>query len=61
MQINFFREYKMSLVINNNKIKGYIDGQLILECEDNHDILDKGGAGFVVSDGTMVSNEIKIS
>lgn len=59
--VDFFKEYKMSLVINNNKIKGYVDGQLILECEDNQNILDNGGAGFVVSDGTMVSNEIKIS
>ena len=33
----------------------------MLECEDNHDMLEKGGAGFVGSEGTMVSNEIKIS
>ena len=38
-----------------------IRDSLVLEVEDNRNILDYGGAGLVVADGTLVSDEIIIS
>ena len=47
--------------VKGNKIFGYVDDNLVLEVEDNNNILENGGAGLVVADGTLVSDEIIIS
>ena len=47
--------------VKGNKISGYVDDNLVLEVEDSNNILDNGGAGLVVADGTLVSDEIIIS
>ena len=47
--------------IQNNKIKGYVDDRLILEVEDNDNFIENGGSGLTVSDGTLVSEEVKIN
>ena len=57
----FFTDYKLTLEVQGNKIKGYLDGKLIIEAEDNNNILINGGAGIVTEDGTMCTDEINIS
>ena len=57
----FFTDYKLTLEVKGNKIKGYLDGKLIIEAEDNNNILINGGAGIVTEDGTMCTDEINIS
>ena len=57
----FFKEYNLKMEVKGNKIFGYVDDNLVLEVEDNNNILENGGAGLVVVDGTLVSDEIIIS
>ena len=59
--VEFFKEYSLKLEIKNNKIKGYVDQRLILEVEDNDNFIENGGSGLTVSDGTLVSEEVKIN
>tara|TARA_Y100000741_G_scaffold134302_1_gene101118 strand:+ start:519 stop:740 length:222 start_codon:yes stop_codon:yes gene_type:complete len=59
--VEFFKEYNLKMEVKGNKISGYVDDNLVLEVEDSNNILDNGGAGLVVADGTLVSNEIIIS
>ena len=59
-EVDFFKEYQMSLKIENNKLSGYINGTLILECEDDKNVLHTGGAGFIVSDGTIFADKVYI-
>ena len=60
-KVDFFKEYQMSLKIKNNKLSGYINGTLILECEDDKNVLNTGGAGFIVSDGTIFADKVYIN
>ena len=59
--VEFFKEYNLKMEVKGNKIFGYVDDKLLLEVEDNNNILENGGAGLVVADGTLVSDEIIIS
>jgi len=59
--VEFFKEYNLKMEVKGNKISGYVDDNLVLEVEDSNNILDNGGAGLVVADGTLVSDEIIIS
>ena len=59
--VEFFKEYNLKMEVKGNKIFGYVDDNLVLEVEDNNNILENGGAGLVVADGTLVSDEIIIS
>ena len=47
--------------VNDNKLYGYVNDELILETEDSSNVLNYGGIGFITEDGTMCSNEIQIS
>ena len=58
--VEFFKEYNLKMEVKGNTIFGYVDDNLVLEVEDNN-ILENGGAGLVVADGTLVSDEIIIS
>ena len=57
----FFTDYNFTLQVDNNNIKGYLDGKLIIEAEDTNNPLTFGGAGIVAEDGTMCTDEIRIS
>jgi hypothetical protein len=59
--VEFFKEYNLKMEVKGNNIFGYVDDKLLLEVEDNNNILENGGAGLVVADGTLVSDEIIIS
>ena len=45
----------------NNNLKGYLDGKLIIEAEDTNNPFAFGGAGIVAEDGTMCTNEISVT
>ena len=32
--VEFFRDYEMLFVVKNNKLMAYVNGELILECDD---------------------------
>jgi uncharacterized protein YggL (DUF469 family) len=57
----FFTDYNLTLQVDNNNIKGYLDGKLIIEADDTNNPLAFGGAGIVAEDGTMCTEEISIS
>ena len=57
----FFTDYNLTLQVENNNIKGYLDGKLIIEAEDTNNPLAFGGAGIVTEDGTMCTNEISVT
>ena len=60
-KLDFFKEYNLSFKVNDNKLYGYVNDELILETEDSSNVLNYGGIGFITEDGTMCSNEIQIS
>ena len=60
LNLEFFTDYNLTLQVDNNNIKGYLDGKLIIEAEDINNPLAFGGAGIVVEDGTMCTDEISI-
>ena len=60
-KVDFFKEYDLKMVVKDNKISGFINNKLMIEVEDNNNILESGGSGFTVADGTLVSDEIKIN
>ena len=57
----FFTDYNLTLQVNDNKIKGYLDGKLVIETEDKNNPLSSGVAGIVAEDCTMCTNDISIS
>ena len=57
----FFTDYNLTLQVNNGHIKGYLDDKLIIEVEDKNNPLDFGGAGIVAEDGTMCTDQIRVS
>ena len=59
-KVDFFKEYDLKMVVKDNKISGFINNKLMIEVEDTDNILESGGSGFTVADGTLVSDEIKI-
>ena len=59
-KVDFFKEYDLKMVVKDNKISGFINNKLMIEVEDTNNILESGGSGFTVADGTLVSDEIKI-
>ena len=61
LNFEFFTDYNLTLQVDNNNIKGYLDSELIIEVEDVNNPLTFGGAGIVAEDGTMCTDEIRIS
>ena len=59
--LEFFTDYNLTLTVDNNYIKGYLDGKLIIETEDTNNPFTTGGAGIVTEDGTMCTNEIIVN
>ena len=59
--VDFFKNYQLTMKVNGNIIKGFINNDLLIEYEDKENILEDGGAGLTVSDGTLVADEIAIS
>jgi len=57
----FFKDYNFTLQVDNNHIKGYLDDKLIIEVQDTNNPLTSGGAGIVTEDGTMCTDEIRVS
>jgi ADP-ribosylglycohydrolase len=51
--------YQMTLEVNGNKLTGKIDGQTIIEAED--DALDGGAVGLVIEEGRTATNRVQIS
>ena len=59
--VDFFKNYQLTMKVNGNIIKGFINNDLLIEYEDKENILEDGGAGLTVSDGTLLADEIAIS
>ena len=54
----FFTDYNLTLQVNKKSIKGYLDNKLLIEVEDKKILLTFGGAGIVVEDGTMCTDQL---
>ena len=51
MNFEFFKEYNLTFLANNNKLEGYIDGKLMIEVEDNDNYFEDGMIGLMVENG----------
>ena len=60
-KLEFQKEYELTLQVDGNKLKGFLDGGLVLEFEDTKNSLISGGIGFVVESGTQSTQEIVVS
>jgi len=56
--LEYYKDYKLSLKVEDNKLSGYLDNKVVLECTDNSDVLENGAMGLIVEDGTMVTDEV---
>ena len=57
----FQKDYDLALEVDGNKLKGFLDGDLVIEFEDSNNPLINGGIGFVVESGTQSTQEIVVS
>lgn len=55
-----YRSYQLRLEVRNRVLKGYCDGQLLLEAEDAEGGLEWGGCAFLVCEGCMGSEGMSI-
>ena len=56
--LEYYKDYKLSLKVEDNKLSGYLDNKVVLEFTDNSDVLENGAMGLIVEDGTMVTDEV---
>ena len=56
--VEFFKEYNLKMTVIKNKIIGHINDKVIIEVEDDDSPFLKGGAGLVVDNGTLVTEQI---
>ena len=56
--LEYYKNYSLSLKIENNKLSGFLDNDMVLEYEDTSNVLENGAMGLIVEDGTMVTDEI---
>ncbi len=54
------RRYRLSLMVQGNRIKGEIDGQQIADVVDDDDPLLVGGVGLIVTEGTLSSGAVRV-
>jgi hypothetical protein len=57
----FQKDYDLALEVDGNKLKGFLDGDLVIEFEDSNNPLINGGIAFVVESGTQSTQEIVVS
>jgi hypothetical protein len=53
-------EYELSLEVHGSHLVGWINGQRVIEAEDQLPGLDGGGIGFVMSEGRVEANALRI-
>ena len=58
--LEYFKNYKLSLKIKDNVLSAYLENKLVLEYEDKNNLLDSGAMGLIVEDGTLVTDEIVV-
>ena len=58
--IEFYKEYELSLKVEDNKLIGSVVGSALIEYIDQSNYFENGGMGYVVEDGTISSNSISI-
>ena len=60
-EVEFFKEYNLKMTVIKNKIIGHINDKVFIEVEDDHSPFLKGGAGLVVDNGTLVTEQINLN
>ncbi len=60
MNFEFFKEYDLKFVANNNKLEGYVDGKLMIKVEDNDNYFEHGMIGLMVENGSVRTDAIKV-
>ena len=58
--LEYFKNYNLSLKIVNNNLSAYLENELVLEYEDKKNVLESGAIGLVIEDGTLVTDEIMV-
>ena len=58
--IEFYREYELSLKVEDNKLIGSVGTNELIEYIDENNSFENGGIGFVIEDGTLSSNSISV-
>ncbi len=53
--------YDLSLAVQGDEIRAFVDGALMLQFKDSGTLLDGGGAGFAVEEGRLMSDEMRIT
>ena len=57
---DFFKKFNLKLTVNENILKGYLENNLIIQASDKENILESGGIGLLVENGTLNTDEIII-
>lgn len=56
-----YEQYGLSLEVDGNLIRAWLDNSLLFEIQDDSNPLLDGGIGLTVSDGHMYANEVRVS
>lgn len=54
------KTYKLSLTVEGNKLSGYIDGQLIVEANDNQHLFTGGGIALIAEAGRIGCEDVEV-
>jgi hypothetical protein len=54
------QSYALRLAVEGNHLRGWIDGQMIVEASDAGSPLSGGGAAYVIEEGTLMSDAMAI-
>ena len=55
-----YKPVTLTLEVKGIHLRGWVDGQLVLETYDSQDPLTGGGIGLMVEEGHLFTNEIKV-
>jgi hypothetical protein len=55
------RSYRLSLIVQGNRITGEIDGQQIFDVVDDNNPLSAGGVALIVTEGTLSSGPVRVT
>jgi len=58
--VETFHSYDLSLQVVGNRLQGWIDGQLLLDVEDNHTPLEGGAIALLCEEGTLSIGAVQV-
>ena len=56
----FWKEYALCLEVNGDRLRGWVEDQLVFDVQDQDALLSAGGAALVIEEGHMMTDEVRV-